>query len=175
LHIFLSGPRNIGKSTVIRHTLDILLKQGPVKLGGFFTWRGGAADPHIYLRPAQIGRESEIYRLATYNAENGGLSCHLQVFEQTGARLLVQSADVDLLIMDELGFLESKAPVFRQAVITALSGAAPVLGVMRLGDIPWHKEIKSNPRVVLYEINKKNRDALPRELAAQLAAQRKCQ
>jgi len=170
MHIFLTGPRNIGKSTAIHRTLDILMAQGPLKLGGFFTWRGGAADPHVYLSPAEVGREHEIYRLAAYDAKSGGLNCDVAVFEQTGVKLLAQSLGADLLIMDELGFLESKAPAFRQAVATALLSAAPVLGVLRLGDIPWLSEIKSNPQVILYEVNENNRDELPQKLAARITA-----
>ena len=172
--IFLSGPRNIGKSTVIRRTLAILLAQEPLRLGGFFTWRVGADDPHIYLRPAEIWREQEIYRLASYNAKNGGLNCDVAVFEQTGVQLLAQSAGADLLILDELGFLENKAPAFRQAVVTALCGATPVLGVMREGNIAWLREIKNDLQVTIYEVNEQNRNDLPPKLAAEVRALIKC-
>jgi nucleoside-triphosphatase len=164
MHIFLQGPRNSGKSTVIHRMLDILMAQGSLKLGGFFTWRGGADNPHIYIRPAEVGREREIYRLASYDKANG-LSCDIQVFEQIGVSLLAESAGADLLIMDELGYLESHAAAFLQAVFSVLAGNTPVLGVLRQGDIPWHREIRDNPRAVLYEVDEKNRDTLPRQLA----------
>jgi len=145
------------------------MEQAPLNLGGFFTWNGGPDDPYIYMRPAQAGREREIYRLAGYGADGGGLRCDPMVFEHTGVSLLTGSAGADLLLMDELGFLEGQAPSFRQAVLAALAGDTPVLGVLRLGDIPWHREIKDNPLVTLCEVNEKNRGALPRELAAGLA------
>jgi nucleoside-triphosphatase len=170
LHVFLQGPRNIGKSTVIFRTLDILTARRPLRLGGFFTWRGGAEDPHIYMRPACKEREREIYRLAFYDASKGGLSCDPPVFEQTGTRLLSANAGAELIIMDELGFLESAAPAFRQAVLATLAGTIPVLGVLRQGDIPWHREIKDCPRVRLYEVNEENREALPLELAEYLTS-----
>jgi nucleoside-triphosphatase len=168
LHIFLQGPRNVGKSTVIRKTLDLLTEQGPLKLGGFFTWRD-VDDQHIYMRSVQVGLEQEVYRLATYDIKAGTLCCNPQTFEQAGEHLLAESVGADLMLMDELGFLEEQATAFRQAVLTQISGNTPILGVLRQGDIPWHREIKASPRVMLYEASEKNRDSLPQELAAQLA------
>ena len=167
-HIFLQGPRNIGKSTVITKTLDILNAHRAIILGGFFTWNGGHGDPHVYMRPALPEPEGERYRLASYDTDKGGLICDIQAFEKSGAELLKRSRNADLIIMDELGFLENDAAEFKRAVLDIISGDIPVLGVLRLGDVPWHKDIKSNPRVTIFEVNEKNRDTLPRELAALL-------
>ena len=167
-HIFLQGPRNIGKSTVIRKTLDILKTRASPALGGFFTWSGGPDDPTVRLRPAESGREREIYRVAVRNPQTGGLVCDSDVFEQTGARLLKDLDGVNLIIMDELGFLENNAPAFKLAVFDALSGDIPALGVMRLGDIPWLRDIKNSPMITLLDVNENNRDVLPGELATEL-------
>lgn len=165
MHIFLSGPKGIGKSTVISKTLDILTAEAPIELGGFFTWNGGEADPHIFMRPAQSGRGGEIYRLASHNSQKGGLDCDIHVFEQDGARILREKTDPGLIIMDELGFLESGAPLFREAVLDTLAGSVPVFGVLRQDDIPWHNSIKENPFVTLFDVNENNRGDLPRNLA----------
>jgi len=168
LNIFLTGPRRIGKSYVINQILTILSKQAPLKLGGFFTWREGENDPHIYMKPAQVLKQQEVFRLASYNKESGSFSCDLQVFEKKGVALLTETADVDLLLMDELGFLESKAPAFCRAVMTALAATTPVLGVLREGNIPWLQKIRHHALVTLYDVNKNNREELPLLLAAQL-------
>ena len=169
MHMFLYGPLNIGKSTVVRKTIDALTENAPLAPSGFFTWNGGESDPHIYMKPARSGTGQESFRLASWDKTNGGLICDFQAFEQDGVRLLTGLKDADLIIMDELGFLESEAPVFRQAVLDALRGNVPVLGVLRTGkDIPWHDEIKNDPRVALHEVTIKNRDALPQELASRI-------
>ena len=169
MHIFLQGHRGVGKSTVIQKTLDILAVQAPLALGGFFTWNDGRDDPHIYIRSAQSGREGEIHCLASWDMEKRVFSCDVKAFEQAAVHLLNNFKGAELIIMDELGFLESKAPNFRQSVLDTISGDIPVLGVLRLGDVPWHAEIKRNPRVTLYDVNEENRDTLPRELAAALS------
>lgn len=165
MHVFLQGIRNIGKSTVILRTIELLLLRRPLMLGGLFTWNGGKDDPNVYMRPAGLGCEGEIYNLAKWNTQGGGLVCDTMVFEQVGARILEQSKSADLIIMDELGYLESNAPIFKQAVIDTIYGDIPVLGVLRLGDVPWHTDIKRYPNITLLDVNEENRDALPQKLA----------
>jgi len=140
----------------------------PLKIGGFYTWNGGEPDPHIYMKPAVSSTEEERYCLASYDLDNGGLIGNMEAFEKDGVRILTESNGDELIIMDELGFLEAKAPAFRQTVLDILAGDVPVLGVLRLGDVPWHQDIKRNPEVAIYDISEKNRDTLPRELATRL-------
>ena len=168
MHIFLQGPKRVGKSTVIRKALDILMADAPLRLGGFFTWNGGKGDPHVYMRPARDGGRDEKYRIASYDPSVGRVSADTAAFETEGVRILGARPGAGLIMMDELGFLESDAPAFIQAVLDVLGEDIPVLGVLRLGDVAWHKEIKRNPLVTLYDVDERNRDDLPRKLALAL-------
>jgi len=168
LHIFLQGMLNVGKSTVIRKTLEILTACGPLKIGGFNTWRSGALDSNIYIRPAMPGREDEKYHLASYRADSHNIDCDPLAFDQTGVRLLEENPYADLIIMDELGFLERYSSVFQQTVLKALDRDIPVIGVLRKKDIPWHEPIKTHPLVSIREVTMENRDTLPQELADRL-------
>jgi len=165
MHIFLQGIKGVGKSTVIRKTLDIITSRTPLLLGGFFTWKGRKDDLNLYIHSARRGNESDLFCVAMAGEGKGKYKCGIQVFEREGVRLLDQSRDADLIIMDELGYMESNAPGFRQAVLNIINGSIPVFGVLRLGDVPWHDEIKRNPHVTIYDVNEENRDNLPRELA----------
>lgn len=168
MHIFLQGPRGIGKSTVITKTLEIIQEGSPLSIGGFYTWRGGKGDPNIYMRSADPGNPKAAYRLATWDDSQGRLICDNRAFDRDGARLLGERLGADLIIMDELGFLESKAHVFIRAVYDTLSGDIPVFGVLRQGEIPWQTQIAIDPRVLIYNVDEQNRDALPKELAKNL-------
>ena len=133
------------------------------------TWRSKDNDRHVvYIRPAMPGREQEKYHLAVYYPQDRSINCDRRIFDQLCTRLLEENPNADLIIMDELGFLESNSFVFQQAVLNAINRDIPVIGALRNGNIPWHKSIKSNPQVSLYEITPENRDMLPRELAARL-------
>ena len=169
LHIFLQGALNVGKSTAIRKTLDILTAVRPLKTGGFMTWRSKAGDLHkVYMRPVMPGREHEKYHLADYCPNDRSMKCDPLIFDQACARLLTESVNADFIIMDELGFLERHSFTFQQAVLNTLNRDIPVIGALRNGDIPWHESIKTCPRVSLCEITLENRDTLPQELAARL-------
>ena len=168
LHYFLQGKRGVGKSTVIRKTLEIIMVDHAPILGGFFTWNGGMDDPNVYMRPARQETSGESYRLASWDSGSRRMTCETSVFDREGARLLSETRGSDLIIMDELGYLESAAAAFRQAVMDRLAGSTPVFGVLLLGDVPWHDGIKSDPRVRLIDVDELNRDTLPQELAAML-------
>ena len=155
------------------------MSSAPLRLGGFFTWNGGRDDPHVYIRPARTGADghprrlaggdTRSHRLASYDPIKGGLVVDAAVFEREGARMLSDIADTDLIIMDELGFLESEAPLFRQAALDALDAGVPALGVLRLGNVPWHDDIKRKTGVSLYDVSIENRDNLPREIAGAIS------
>ena len=168
MHVFLQGARKIGKSTVIRKTLEIIAHDKPIMLGGFYTWNGGRDDPNVYMRSAQGADSEGAAIVAEWNRDSGRMDSVANAFEHEGVRLLRALSAADLIIMDELGYLESKSPGFVQAVLDVIDGDIPVFGVLRLGDVPWHADIKSNTNVKIYDVNEKNRDDLPRELAESL-------
>ena len=165
---FLSGDSGVGKTTAIRKTIKLLDLRGPLVVGGFFTWKGDCGDPCVYMRPACSNESGEIYQVAAWNEAKGKMVGDCSAFDEVGASILARSKDADLIIMDELGYLESDALVFRNAVSDVLGGDVPVLGVLRLGSVPWLDAIKRNSRVVSIDVNKENRDALPRELVDRL-------
>ena len=165
MHLFLQGKRGVGKSTVIREALEIIFADRVLTIGGFFTWNGGRGDPNVYMKPARQSASGEIHRLAAWDDKSKRMMCDVPVFEREGVRLLTETADSDLIVMDELGYLESDAVLFKETVMNTLAGSTPVLGVLRLGDVPWHEAIKCDYRVKLIDVNVKNRDSLPKELA----------
>ena len=68
-------------------------------------------------------------------------------------------------MMDELGFMESKAEAFTQAVIHALDVDIPVIAAVKARfDVPFLNEVRAHPKTRLYMITTENRDALFSEL-----------
>ena len=164
MRIFLQGERNIGKSTVIRKTLDLLQAEKPLVFGGFYTWNGGSEDPHVYIKSANNEFDENTYTVADFDFSKGGANCHIHVFENEGVRFLRDTLGADLVIMDELGYMESSAEEFKRAVFEVIESNVPVFGVLRLGDVPWHDEIKRKESVTLVDVNEENRDDLPKIL-----------
>lgn len=157
--IFLTGARRIGKSTVI----DRVLTQLQCSIGGFRT--GFADAEHTKL---------ELVSLATDEREtvmrrdgNGTRTVYAQGFDTLGVSAL--EGDAELLVADELGFLEEDARAFQSAVLRALCGDTPMLGVLRQDKNGWLDAVRSHPRVQLLTVNTENRDSIPAEVLEALA------
>ena len=66
--------------------------------------------------------------------------------------------------MDELGPAESQAAAFCGAVLAALDGDMPVLGVLQKADTAFLRAVASHPRVRVVTVTEENRDRLRQEL-----------
>lgn len=171
MHIFLTGPKGIGKSTVILKSIELLEQslhqtEGTfLNLGGFYTHSGLPEDRDIYISHAWLTKS---YTLSNKIATRNGIvpTVHEEVFENLGVDILKKSKDAQLIIMDELGFLEQNATTFQKAVLKCLGRNTPILGTLRQGEVPWLDQIKILDKVKVLEVSLHNRDDLPATIAA---------
>ncbi len=152
-HLFLTGPKGAGKSTLIRGLLAE--ESGP--LGGFFTVKheGG-----IYLLPA-AGERAFTPENLLFRCGHGG---DPRRFDNLGCAALADTAGCRLLVMDELGPHEAEARRFQAAVFRTLDGALPVLGVLQQTESEFLERIARHSRVTVLTVSVENRDALAAEL-----------
>ena len=70
-----------------------------------------------------------------------------------------------VIIMDELGFMESDAQAFRRAVLQTLDGETPVLAAVKNRmDVEFLRQVCAHPRAEVVPINPENREELFRTL-----------
>ena len=104
MHVFLTGPVQIGKSTLIAAALDTLQ---PERLGGF---RTVSAKPEadgsrpVYLHPAAAqdllcGAQNRV----GIRRPELGIASFPDAFETAGLAALEGAEDCDLILMDEIG------------------------------------------------------------------------
>lgn len=165
-HIFLTGPKQVGKTTLLRAALADF----PGSVGGFYTLRtraylGNAWSVHL-LRPGRGEALGPQNLLFVCGAADGGTAAR---FDRLGTAALAEGAGRDVLLMDELGPHEARAAVFRQAVLAALDGVVPILGVLQAAPSPFLEEVALHPQVRLIQVTAENRDD-PALLAALRAA-----
>lgn len=152
-HLFLTGQKGAGKSTLIRG----LLAEETGRLGGFFTVRheGG-----VYLLPAAKERtftpESLLFRCG-----HGGDPAR---FDDLGCAALADTAGCRLLVMDELGPHEEAALRFQAVVFRTLDGGTPILGVLQQAQSQFLDRIARHPRVTVLTVTEENRNTLAAEL-----------
>ena len=167
-HIFLTGGVQSGKSTVLEKVLARL----NVSVGGFRTGSGPARHEQerwLYLWDAAGEPDyDEACRVAHITPEHR--KSFPDRFDALGCAVLrrARESGVDLILMDECGFLERDAMEFQAEVLRTLDGDIPVFGVVRLRSSGWTDSIRSHPKVTLITVTEENRDELPKHLLSLL-------
>lgn len=162
-HILLCGEVGIGKSTLIQR----LLAQSTRPLYGFITKKLGP-DEHgfhpIYIHPAGAGERVYEEKNLVGTCDRRIHNIRLDAFNTLGVSYLQAKPD-GVILMDELGFMESKAEAFTRTVFAALDGDVPVIAAVKARyDVPFLNEVRAHPRAQLVLITKENRDELFAEL-----------
>ena len=152
-HLFLTGPKGVGKSTLIRDFLD----RETGRLGGFFTVKQQGS---VYLLRAGAGEAPD--------AENFLFRCGCGGdpgrFDALGCAALADTEGRSLLVMDELGPHEAQAVRFQAAVFRALEGKIPILGVLQQADSDFLRRVACHPQVTVLTVTEDNRGRLAAEL-----------
>lgn len=161
-HIFLTGEKGVGKSTL----LNKILQQKQMRVGGFRTVKSkGHLDGKTSLHLLRADRED------VPSADNFLCFCPpedraetTKRFDIMGSALLQEQGEVDLILMDEIGPAEADAKMFQAAVWQVLNGDVPVYGVLQKAETELFQKIKNHPNVLLIEITKQNRDCIQLDL-----------
>lgn len=167
--LLLTGAPGCGKTTLIRRVVEAL----PCPAGGFYTREvreGGARVGFEVVTLdgaratlARIGLKSA-YRVARYGVDLAGL----EAVAVPSIRRAMEAAS--LVVIDEIGPMESFSEAFRAAVLAALTGPVPVLGTIVKRRTPFADYVKAQPGVTLIEVHAGNRDALVHDLSRTLQA-----
>ena len=167
MHIFLTGDVQVGKSTIIKKTLAALQLQG---VGGFRSISvpdlpDGAMS--VYLIPA--GDEHPMMgdwnRVGIRKGCGRGIEKIPEAFERAGVQALVDAENMPLILMDEVGRMESAAARFSARILELLNGDTPILGVVqKIADTKLTNAIRTHPNVHVLTVTKENREELAGEV-----------
>ena len=158
-HLFLTGEKQVGKSTLLRKWLDRI----DAAMSGFYTQKHMSDDGHLYVHMLSAGIEDIPSRdNILFECRLRDLDAASERFNRLGCSMLRPAPDTKLIIMDEIGIMEEKADQFCESVLHTLDGSIPVIGVLRKesSDPPIIHSIKNHPNVHIIEVTKENRDEL---------------
>lgn len=160
-NIILTGERGAGKSTLA----DKAAACSGLKARGLKTlFKESREEPHAFLYAAPWGREPVFDERHIIARFGGGRPEGLtESFDTLCAGLVdkaVDSADAELIIIDELGFLEKDALRFRDSVLRALNCPKPVIAVIRQGLPAWTTGLVDAGPCILFEVTEENRGRL---------------
>lgn len=157
-HVFLTGDIQVGKSTLIAR---VLAAHPDWRVGGFRTvCRLGdvpGAVGGVYLQPADApDTPCTAENRVGVRGWEGMAACYPEAFDRLGPRFLTHDRR-DLLLMDELGRMEREAKHFCAAVLRALDGFTPVLGVLQPRSLPLLDAVRAHSQTSVIEVTPENR------------------
>lgn len=160
MNIFLTGSIQVGKSTIINRFIET---HPDLNIGGFKTLTNFNENKGVYRG---------VYIVPACESEPNCISdCHIgtralnkqskpENFDLKGVEILNADGDYDLILMDEIGFMETQAKVFCENVMKFLDGKTPVIGVVKpmMKGLPLAVKQHKNTKVL--EVTKENRESV---------------
>ncbi len=154
-HIFLTGEKRVGKSTLLQK----VLAQYTGKVGGFFTVRTDAFLPDAHSVHLFCADDKPVPGASNLLFVCGVPDPHTpERFDHLGCRALAKCENCSLIVMDELGPHEANAALFHQTVLKRLDGDIPILGVLQAPAALFWPDITGHPEVKILEISEANRE-----------------
>jgi nucleoside-triphosphatase len=167
--ILLTGRPSCGKTTLIKGVVNNL----PRRAGGFYTEeiRDGGARTGFKIVTLD-GEEAVLAHVDLKTAEHmGKYRLDLSALETIGVGAVRRAVQTrQLVVIDEIGPMEIRSAIFREAVNEALDGGVPVLATIFARSMPFTDAIKSRPDVTLIEVRPDNRERLVSELSDRIQA-----
>jgi nucleoside-triphosphatase len=99
----------------------------------------------------------------------GPYSVSTEEMDGVGVPALAAGPGTGLVVLDEVGKMESFSAAFRQAVEGLLAGDVPLLATVAAHGVGFPKKVRQDPRIDLVKMNRKSRDAVVGDLLRRLA------
>ncbi|AKA69598.1 nucleoside-triphosphatase [Clostridium scatologenes] len=154
--IFITGERGIGKSTLLKK----IIKNVDCSIGGFIQEKEFMGESKRFKVNSLYNLE-ESYTIGVYDAEKRELHSDMNMFNIISQDILLKSLDNrELIVLDELGFMEEKAPLFKETVFKILNSDKAVIGVLKECDGNFVQKIAKREDVQVFKIDENNRDSI---------------
>ena len=156
----ISGARHVGKTTMAKKIIANTSKN----VYGFMTFKS-PEEQESRLYPVYIGPATAEPKFSEENLVGmcGGKQhyCNIDVFDNLGVELLTTTDPNGLIIMDELGFLESDAKLFQAKVFECLAGEIPTIAfIKKRMQIEFMQKLRDFPGIEYVELSEENRDEI---------------
>jgi nucleoside-triphosphatase len=161
----------VGKSTLICRVVQNLTRLRHSAIGGFYTLDLRRDDQRVGFSintiDGKTGRLAEVGLASRHRLGKYGID--MTSFENVALTALEDAiAQNQLVVIDEIGFMEIKSKRFQQLVIQALDSPSPVLGTIMRKPFYFADDIKKRDDVWLITVHAGNRDTLISEITDML-------
>ena len=160
MHLLIVGARGAGKSTLIKRVLseiDCLVCGFLTKKEDDLAVEGQGSPIYIY----EFGKEK------TQGRENLLGHCNNQhctpikeTFDSYAPKLQMKPLENSLVVMDELGFMESVSEVFCSSVLGLLDGDVPVLATVKNKETEFLNAVREHHNARCFFLTVDNREKI---------------
>lgn len=168
-NLFLMGRPGIGKTTIIQKVVNQL---HGIKAAGFFTEeiRGQDGTRTGFSVQTLEGKKEMLAQAGlTSSVYVGKYGVNLEVIENTINPVIEDALkSARILIIDEIGKMETASGRFRQLVERALDSDLKVIATIPSYKLSFVDELKKRSDVVIVEVTSGNRDEWPRVIISSL-------
>ena len=159
-NFFLTGPLHIGKSTILRETLNLLK---PEVIGGFRTvpiFQNGQKSGFRLVAP---GGNEKVFAHTDFATPEQFSEFYYdkKIFDTFGVSILDNSLlGSQIIVMDEIGMMEREARLFHDAIVRCLNSDVVVLGVFQERAQWFEALLKDRTDTKIYRVSVQNRDTI---------------
>ncbi len=165
--MLLTGRPGCGKTTLIKRVVNKLA----LPAGGFYTEEIREHGQRVGFKIITLEGEEAVFARVDFETPErlGKYGLDLSALETMAVAALRTAARArQLVVIDEIGPMEIRSAIFREAVNEALDSGAPILGTITARSFPFTDAIKKRPDMTMIEVRPNNRDQLITELPDQL-------
>lgn len=170
--VLLTGRPGCGKTTLIKRIVNNL----PRRAGGFYTEeiRDGSGTRAGFKIVTLDGEEAVFAHVDSKTPVRlGKYGLDLSALESIGVGTVRQAVRKRrLVVIDEIGPMEIRSAIFRDAVTEALDSEVPLLATIYARSLRFTDAIKSRSDVSVLEVHTKNREELVAKLLDKFSAPR---
>jgi nucleoside-triphosphatase len=161
--LILSGTPGIGKTTIIK----AVIKQLGDQAGGFYSEEilgpGGRKGFKLITLDGQWGVMAHADFKSKSNFGRFGVETH--IIDRLGAGAINAAlADKPIVVIDAIDKITMFSSQFQSATVKAVGSSTIVLATAMSDNHPWLMALKAFPGVTVWEITKKNRSALVKQV-----------
>jgi nucleoside-triphosphatase len=164
--VLLTGRPGCGKTTLIKRLVGGLGSSA----GGFYTEEIRECGRRVGFKLVTLDGQEAVFAHVDFPAAArtervGKYGLDVGALEAVGVAAMGKAMQKrQLVVIDEIGPMEVRSPVFRQAVIEALDSNVAILATIVARPLPFTDAIKTRQDVTVMEVRPDNRERLLIEL-----------
>lgn len=159
-NVFITGAQGVGKSTLLKKVIENI----DCTIGGFMQEKIFTNSSTRFI-VVPLCDHKKSYTIGVYDRKKASMDIDINCFDIISEDILQKSFNSsELIVLDELGFMEEGSNLFKSSVLKILSSNKPVLGVLKECDTDFIHKIKMRKDVQVIKIDKVNRDFMEGEI-----------